>query len=218
MRHIWIKRRGSDRLILFFNGWGQDERAVAHLATEADVLMLYAYHDGADFDFSGLAAYRTVDLAAWSMGVWRASAVLWPAGLAFRRAIALCGTMTPVGDRQGIPDAVFEATLRGLSPRTLEKFNIRMAGGLSAYRASPLYGGGRDFSDVRDELAWWAGRKTAAAPGCIWQTALIGTQDGIFPPENQRRAWAQTGVRTVERESPHYPMGKMTSWEDVFGI
>lgn len=219
MKHQWLAKKGGDRLIVFFNGWGQDARAVAHLSGEADVLMLYAYHGGKDFDFSSLQEYGQVDVAAWSMGVWYASLLDWEKlkeKLNIRRAVALCGTMPAIDDTLGIPAAVFEATLSGLTPRSLEKFVLRMAGGVTAYREGPLsQAGSRSFEDVRAELAWWKDR-FRVPDKAIWQKALVGLQDGIFPPENQSRAWAQAGVDTVEKDMPHYPLAGMKSWNEVF--
>ena len=221
MRHQWLAKKDSDRLIVFFNGWGQHAAAVAHLSAEADVLMLYAYHDGEDFAFASLQKYEQVDVAAWSMGVWYASLLDWgklKEKLNIRRMVALCGTMPAIDDTFGIPIAVFDATLSGLTSRSLEKFAMRMAGGVTAYREGPLSQVGiRSFEDIRAELAWWKDHFRAPDKG-IWQKALIGRQDGIFPPENQLRSWAQASVGTVEKELPHYPFAAMESWNEVFGF
>ena len=217
MRHQWLIKKSSDRLIVFFNGWGQDARAIAHLSADVDVLMLYAYHDGEDFDFSSLQKYGQVDVAAWSMGVWYASLLDWKK-LNVRRTVALCGTMPAIDDTLGIPVAVFEATLSGLTPRSLEKFVLRMAGGVADYRKGPLSkAGSRSFEDIRDELAWWKDHFRMPVSGeVVWQKALVGLRDGIFPPENQLRAWERAGVDTVEKELPHYSFTGMRSWDEVF--
>lgn len=223
MRYQWLVKNGGDRLIVFFNGWGQDAATVAHLSAEADALMLYAYHDRADFDFSSLQKYGQVDVAAWSMGVWYASLLDWEKlkeKLNIRHTVALCGTMPAIDDALGIPVGVFEATLSGLTPRSLEKFAVRMAGGVSAYREGPLpKAGSRSFEDVRDELAWWKDHFRRPVPGkVVWQKALVGLRDGIFPPENQLKAWALAAVDTVEKDLPHYPLAAMGSWEEVFDL
>lgn len=227
MRYQWLnKKEGCDRRVLvFFNGWGQDSRVAAHLSADADtdVLMLYAYHDGQDFDFSSLGKYAEADVAAWSMGVWYASRRAALKTLNVRRAVALCGTPWAIDDLLGIPCGVFEATLTGLSPRSLEKFAMRMAGGAAAYRKSPLSGrNSRDFDDVRSELQWWREHYASAADdpqeGIRWQKALIGLADGIFPPENQLRAWERAAVPSVQVECPHDPLAGMSSWDEVLGF
>lgn len=223
MKQLWIgKRKGNGTLILFFNGWGQDARAVERLRAEgADVLMLYAYHDGQPFDGSVLRDYAAVDVAAWSMGVWAAARTVDAREWKIRRAVALCGTERPIDDRRGIPRGVFEATLSSLTPRSLEKFAMRMAGGVAAYRQSPLAAGGsRSFDDVRAELQWWrdteAALSDASGNGVLWQKALVGMNDGIFPAQNQLYAWEQSGVRTVQRDCAHYPFAGMERWDEAF--
>lgn len=223
MRYQWLVKNGNDRLIVFFNGWGQDAGAVAHLSAGADVLMLYAYHDGTDFEFSTLWEYKDIDIAAWSMGVWYASLLDWEKlkeKLNVRRTVALCGTMQAIDDDLGIPTGVFEATLSGLMPRSLEKFGMRMAGGVADYRKSPLSkAGSRTFEDIRDELVWWKDHFRRPVPGeVVWQKALVGLRDGIFPLENQLKAWVLAGVDTVEKDLPHYPLAEMGSWDEVFDL
>lgn len=225
MQSQWLnKKEGNQTLLLFFNGWGQDARAVEHLASDGtDVLMLYAYHRGETMlDPTVLRSYRAVDLVAWSMGVWYAHRQADRTEWNIRRAVAVCGTPFAIDDLRGIPRTVFDATLSALTPRTLEKFAMRMTGGVSAYRQSPLSApGARSFDDVRDELQWW--RDSYAdrgdSPDALrWQKALIGTVDGIFPPENQQRAWQQAAVPVVFRDSPHYPFAGFDAWEQVLDI
>ena len=52
----------SDKLLLFFTGWGCDEYEFEHLNADSDVLLLYNYSDlGLDFDFS---KYKEINLIA----------------------------------------------------------------------------------------------------------------------------------------------------------
>ncbi len=63
--------KNSDKLIMFFTGWGCDEYEFEHLESESDVLLLYDYSDlNLDFDFS---KYNKIDLIAFSAGVFAAS-------------------------------------------------------------------------------------------------------------------------------------------------
>ena len=43
MRIEWLNKKGSDRVIVFFHGWGMDAAGVSHLQMEDDVLMCYDY-------------------------------------------------------------------------------------------------------------------------------------------------------------------------------
>lgn len=63
--------KNSDKLLLFFTGWGCDEYEFEHLKSDCDVLILYDYLDlNLDFDFS---KYKNIDLISFSAGVFVAS-------------------------------------------------------------------------------------------------------------------------------------------------
>lgn len=67
----YIINNNSDRLLIFFTGWGCDESEFAHLSAKSDVLLLYNYLDlNFDFDFS---KYKEINLIAFSAGVFIAS-------------------------------------------------------------------------------------------------------------------------------------------------
>ena len=67
----YLVNNQSDKLIIFFTGWGCDEYEFEHLTSNADVLLLYDYLDlNLDFDFSN---YKKNDLMAFSAGVFVAS-------------------------------------------------------------------------------------------------------------------------------------------------
>lgn len=66
-----LVNNNSDKLIIFFTGWGCDESEFEHIKSESDVLLLYDYTDlNLDFDFS---KYKKLDLIAFSAGVFIAS-------------------------------------------------------------------------------------------------------------------------------------------------
>lgn len=222
MKHEWISRRGNKHLVLFFNGWGMDSAAVSHLRADGtDVLMLYAYHEkDEEFDFSSLLGYERVDLAAWSMGVWYVSVFGTHGFPPIGRAVALCGTPEGVDDAFGIPEAVFAATLSSLSPRSLEKFVVRMCGGRSAYDAGPLNGAhGRAFEDAAAELAWWGDNASRRPVGNVrWDAALVSSSDMIFPCAGQSASWNSRSVRAVTMDVPHFPFDRFGSWDDIIGI
>ena len=68
-KHLISKK--SDKLLIFFSGWGCDEFEFEHLNANSDVLILYDYSDlNMDFDFS---KYKKFDLMAFSAGVFAAS-------------------------------------------------------------------------------------------------------------------------------------------------
>lgn len=69
----YLVESNSDKLLIFFTGWGCDESEFEHIKSESDVLLLYDYTDlNLDFDFS---KYKKFDLIAFSAGVFVASVV-----------------------------------------------------------------------------------------------------------------------------------------------
>ena len=61
----------SDKLLIFFTGWGCDKFEFEHLKSASDTLLLYDYSDlKLDFDFS---KYKEFNLIAFSAGVFISS-------------------------------------------------------------------------------------------------------------------------------------------------
>ena len=94
MKYKWLNKSNNKKLIVFFNGWGMDEKVVSHLSfNDFDVLMFYNYTDTdkSDFDFSN---YEYKILLAWSMGVY-VSNIYYETFKGFDKYIAINGTQYP---------------------------------------------------------------------------------------------------------------------------
>lgn len=204
MKQYFIQRKHFPRLTLFFAGWGMDEHPFMDCRpADSDLLVCYDYRS-LEFDFTLLQGYRDIRLVAWSMGVWAASVVLQDAAVPLGERIALNGTVTPVDDRRGIPQAVFGKTLESLNEVALEKFIRRMClrkENLAAFLSKRPQ---RPVEELKEELRKIGEQvKAVAVPRLEWGRAVIGTDDLIFPAANQRNAW-QTGVEVAEYAVPHY--------------
>lgn len=196
---------------LFFTGWGMDAAPFrSHFPAGRDCIVCHDYTH-LDFDPECARGYDEVHVVAWSMGVWAASCVLPQSGLRHGTAVAVNGTMRPVDDRIGIPRAAFAGTLAGLTPASLAKFHRRMCATAKAHAAFRSAAPKRDFESVRRELAVLAATAAAdgAPPVMRWDCAVVGSEDRIFPPDNQLRAWE--GVRTITVPEGHY----LSSWEHI---
>lgn len=202
MRHSFISQNGSSRLIVIFAGWGMDERPFRGMTRPGyDILVVWDYRS-LDFDPQWTAPYREVCVLAWSMGVQAAQLCHAALGPRVTGRIAVAGTPCPVSDTLGIPCDIFKATADTLSPRTLERFMRRMCGGQLAWSQWSSCAPERPVEELRDELNAIAARPAAsAAPR--FDHYLLTLRDAIFPPENQRRAFA--GCDVVETDSPHLP-------------
>lgn len=209
-------------LIIYFAGWGSPPELVESWLRppQCDLLLCWDYRDlTLTIDIS---AYTHVHVLAWSMGVWAAENSLPPMPLA--SATAVNGTPSLIHNNYGIPTAVFNGTLNSLqsnaSIRTREKFERRMCGEhtrLQRYRQLPQ----RSTGDITIELATVAATVFAAdtvqAPTIAWQTAIIGKQDAIFPPQNQQAYW-QTHAPNCRIQTINAAHEALSHWANFSAI
>ncbi len=221
MRLHWQVRKQHRRLLVFFNGWGMDERLLAMIAPPAgrDLLAVcdYTDFDGADTVRAAVARYPAVDLVAWSMGVWAAAAVFGSRGPCFGQAVAVNGTGRPIDDEYGIPVSLFHATLDNFSERARDSFFRRMCDGRDACGEFLPHAPLRDVEDQRRELhALARGAGEGVPPPGPFTGAVVGARDRIMPPENQLRYWrGAIPCRTVNL--PHLPFSRGVGWPDLLG-
>lgn len=206
MKQHFIIRNNSKHLLLFFAGWGMDETPFTDMhPADSDWMICYDYRS-LEFDESLLQGYSEITLVGWSMGVWAASRImeLYP-GLPVSRSIAINGTIYPIDESKGIAPSIFEGTLQGLSEQTLLKFQRRMCGSSAEYKIFQSVAPQRPVEELKEELA--AIQKqclSSDASDFRWQKAIIGRNDRIFTPENQRRAWENNVDLIEESEATHY--------------
>lgn len=214
----------ADRLILYFNGWAMTPEAVEHLIRPEgyDLLIVWDYRS-LDLDFD-LSVYKAISLVAWSMGVWAADrfALGLAEALPLERAVAICGTGYPVDDAWGIPQAVFEGTMNGLSEANRVRFNRRMCGG-KTYRHLFEALAKRSTDEIKAELEAVyrhevsAERSLPKADALRWSLALIGQEDRIIPADNQLAYWRGQGVESrMDTNAAHYLLGGATTWEELW--
>lgn len=210
MKQEFIRKENNDRLFLLFGGWGSWPGLFAEntFPEGYDVMVCYDYRS-MDFDYDIPGRYRSVRLAAWSMGVWAASAVFsacMPEGALFpewESRIAVNGTMSPIDDMKGIPVEIFRGTMEGMSAPVLTRFVRRMCGKELGYYLSRSPE--RSPEELKEELyrIWDAVHSPVSGEIAFkWDKAVIGLGDLIFPVAAQRNAWA--GTETEERACAHY--------------
>ncbi len=211
---IKFENHQSEKLLVYFAGWGTPISAVSHLVLPEnyDLLLCYDYQDlSLSFDFS---RYQQIRVVAWSMGVWVAERVLQ--NIQFESAIAINGTGRPCDDNLGIPYAIFKGTLENLNEATRAKFDRRICGdkaNLAFYYSTPH----REFEEIHQELtalfaAVLQDERTDLIP---WSKAIIGTRDKIFSPINQRQYWHERcPIKEIEGE--HYLFSVFTHWEQLW--
>jgi biotin synthesis protein BioG len=222
-----IVHEGSPDLLLLFNGWGMDRRVADWLLSASpewsesgsDIVVLYDYRELTfpSWLVEAIAVARSVDLLAWSLGVWAAS----NAGLMrVSRAVAINGTLWPVDACRGIPPDIFTGTLENWSDENRKRFERRMFAAIPPDTADSVRSV-REVSGQREELRsiGEAISRLPAEPPSAWSfsKALIGGRDQIFSPDNQRLAWLEAGVPvTGIAGMPHFPFTHITGWQELF--
>lgn len=233
MKQVYIIHENNPQLLLFFAGWACDETPFKQYKPQGmDYMVCYDYRS-LDFDHSLFDRYETVNVVGWSMGVWAASLVLARATCQ-TISIAFNGSPLPINDSRGIPQHIYQGTLDGLTPASLQKFMRRMCLDSQAYKAFMEITPRRDFNEIKDELAiiqetyfhlYYGSpgtdndesarngqtdndnRATAYLNqyGHPFDYVYIGTQDRIFPPANLKQAFSfSQSSRLVEADCAHY--------------
>lgn len=70
MKHVWIRKNGARRLVVFFSGFACDADFLKEedIPEGCDAVAFYDYRS-LNFDID-VSAYPEIGVAAWSFGVW----------------------------------------------------------------------------------------------------------------------------------------------------
>ena len=208
MKSRLIVSEGSSRLLLIFAGWGMDAGVFENIRRPGyDVMVVWDYRS-LSIDWSIADGYEEICLFAWSMGVAAAASTISPIAGRITLKIAVNGTLTPIDDSHGIPEAIFYGTLQNLSKENLEKFFRRMCATRADRELFEKRRPSRPVEELAEELRTIGLRhgadKEPAKTEIQWDVAVIGSSDKIFPPENQRRAWEGNARRIPEVDKGHF--------------
>ena len=113
----YLINKNSNKLLIFFTGWGCDEYEFEHLKSDSDVLLLYDYADlNLDFDFSN---YKEFSLIAFSAGVFVASAMNFD--FEINNKIAISGNPHLFGEKLGLSKEI-QDILYNITEKTADDF------------------------------------------------------------------------------------------------
>lgn len=205
MKQEYIINEGNSNLILFFAGWGMDATPFKeYKCNKSDFIICYDYRT-LDFDFNLIEKYKTIELVAWSMGVWIASQINLPSHIIIKSRIAINGTMHPIDEKMGIPPAIYGGTLNGLCEASLRKFQLRMCGSNSEYKEFLNISSKRSIDELKEELVAIEHHYQTIPQKCYyWDEVYIALNDRIFPAVNQETAWNKANTRIIFGDEAHY--------------
>ena len=201
MKYKWLNKQNNKDIIIFFNGWGMDETVVSHLEFEEyDILMFYDYNNlNTDFDFSQTKLYDNISLIAWSMGVMIATLF----DIDYETKTAINGTLEPISNNFGIPEKIYDLTLKGFNSNSAEKFIKSM------YDEKTNIFVKRDFEEQKSELL--ALKQYKANKNFVYDRVILSANDKIIPTKNQVAFW---GIEP-NIESGHAPFNKFNKWSEL---
>ncbi len=218
MEYKWLNKSNNKKLIIFFNGWGCDEIPFTHLEYEEnDVLMCYDYKT-LDIDqdiISEIKTYASYSVIAWSFGVWIGQYICNQHHLAPQKSVAINGTLKPIDENLGIPEAIVMGTLNNLNERNFIKFQRRMLGSADVWKSFESHKPQRNFSDQKDELqSLTAHFRLDLSNSFLYNIAIVGTEDLIFNPDNQKAFWKDK-VEISETKAPHFCFYNYNTWNEI---
>jgi len=152
--------------------------------------------------------YSTVQLIAWSMGVFIAY-LLKDKLPQFERKIAINGTPFPVDDEFGIPKKVFDLTLAHARTGLEGKFYKNVMGA-----DFERFSCERSVDNCVEELHSLSKIVRNPSYEPFYDLAIIGAQDKIVPTKNQINFWqGRTPYELLE--TGHFPFYNYTRWSEM---
>lgn len=203
--------------------------------------------------------YRQINVIAFGSGVWAASAMLdkylqhlTPQSRfralrllkKIKKSIAVNGTLCPVSNIWGIPQKLFNNTLKELerevasgqytinNSKCIRKYCQRMCGNDEIYEKFLAAFPNRALEDVKNELS--ALKENYVFSNAIfWNRIIIGNNDITIPAKNQQRFWREYELGTDRNNrlafnahdfsieytnDAHFPFFNWNRWEELLEI
>lgn len=210
MQHFWLNKKENKKLIVFFNGWGMNETAIQHLnCDDFDVLMISDYRDlSFDFNQFNFSTYNEKYLICWSMGVYAAS-LFKQNFIDFNKKIAINGTTKMIDDKNGIPERIYEVTVRLLDDNSCEKFITNMFEGGKLNQNVKIT---KTLPELKEELI--AIQKIKLKEEMTFDCAIISKKDRVVPAKNLVHYW-ENRAPIKEINSTHCPFEIYSNWSEL---
>ena len=209
MKFHWINKKNNKNFILFMNGWGMNQNVVRHLDCSGyDILEADDYRE-VEFLFSDvdITGYENKILVCWSMGAYVANLFI-ENFKHFNKKIAISATNKMIDNTYGIPQKIYDCTIRYFSDESANKF-IKNIFNNDSYDIEIE----RTTQELKAELISIKNLKTDSE--MIYDKVIIPLQDKIVPSKNQLNYWKNKNTDIVKIESAHYVFNQYSSWREI---
>ena len=199
----FLLKNNSKNLIVFFCGWGMDEKPFLVRESSQDVLFLYGYEDlGFEFDFS---PYENITLLAFSYGVCVAGLVADKIPNV-QKKIAINGTLIPIDDEYGVPVKMSLLTEK-MDSKTIVKFRERLFFNKEHFEIFNNNLPQRTAESCTNELVKMKEFfKSEEVSDLKFDKVYIGLHDRVVPTKNQINFWQKYPPSDIiEIEDGHFP-------------
>ena len=211
MKQFFINKN-SNKLLVFFTGWGCDEYEFEHLEANSDVVIFYDYTDlDYSFDFS---KYNEINVLSFSAGVFVGSVFKY--NFKINKKFALDGNPYLFDEQLGLSNKMqeylynlteeqcdeftrnylvkTEEEYKNFHPskRTLESCRLEFDALKSIYR--------QEFKNIQDN----------------YDVVLFGAEDPIFNVNNQKKYYEER-CRIIQN-ARHNLFFRIKSYDDIFNM
>jgi len=209
--NTYYKNNNSNELILFFCGWGMDEKPFRPIKNNADILFVSDYSDlyFPDFNFSN---YKKIYLIAFSAGVLIAS-YLQDKLPRIDLKIAVNGTLKLIDAKEGLPQNILYE-MENITLENAMNFRKKLFDNDNDYNLFNKYQPSRDLESSLNELA---ALKNIQSKSFEYDKVIIGKNDNIIPYENQLKAW-KNHKNICETNGGHFLFYKFKDFSEIINF
>lgn len=182
----FLQENNSSELILFFNGWGMDEKPFIPIKSSSDILFVSDYNDlSFSFDFS---KYKKINMIAFSCGVFMSS-FLQDKLPKIESKVAVNGILNLFDKKNGIPENVLNQ-MENLTVDNAHDFRKKIIFKEAQLNLFNKNQPSRDLISSLAELSMLKKYYTENQnPTLDFDKVIIGKNDMILPPNIQLDSW-----------------------------
>lgn len=218
MRGVFLDNK-KENLILFFHGWGGDEKMLSHLNLhEYDCIILYDYRllEMENELLKKIKSYKNIHVISWSFGVWAGAYICQKYHILPIDATAYNGTLYPLDDKRGISPSIAQGTLEQLNEENLLAFYKRMFQNADDRERFLKLHQLKNITQLKNELEnLYNAFRSFSLNHTFYTRAFVSKKDKIFLSRKQKNAWLEDGAKIDEIESGHFCFYGYKSWDEL---